>query len=429
MTLFTTFCERYLSHFTYDGKQPRTLGVEKEILITDQEGWMGDVVEQIWPDFIEQGYELFNGHVYKDEIAGFHTKNGTVTTDAGKGTLEIILDPYETVQACDEKMTPILRQLLKIADKNNVNLLGIGYQPRTKESDKNWSKKRRYEALRHVFGKVILPSTIGAADQAHIDISRDEFIPVTNLMQGIAGFMMVLFSNSPLRHGEKSDPQMMREMFWDDMGKVTPGKTGVPERPWESAEDYLGAMWDAQCILTKEKTEWGIPNKPFKKFVKDFSDENIFKAFCVHEGSIWFCSRPRVFGTIEVRPACIQPWKDRMTLPAFSVGLVENWKEGLEFLKDFEWKDLPELRQRSVREGFQIKIKGKPVNTFIEELLNIAKKGLAMRGQNEEQYLEPLFARNKEQKSPSDSALEWFEKGGIPLVLNNVSLKNEDLEL
>lgn len=429
MDPFKTFCEQYASRFIYGGKKPRALGVEKEILITDEEGWMGDVIEQIWPDLIKEGYELFNGHVYKDEIAGFHTKNGTVTTDAGQGTLEIILDPYETVQACDAKMTPILKQLLRIANNNEARMIGIGYQPRTLESPKNWSKKRRYEAIEQIFGEAVLPSTLGAADQVHIDIRRDEFTPITNLMQGVAGFMMVLFSNSPLRHGKKSDPQMMREMFWDDMGKITPGKTGVPERPWESMEDYLNAMWDTTCILSKEEDEWGIPNKPFREFVEGLSDEKIFEAFCVHEGSIWFCSRPRVFGTMEVRPACIQPWKERMTLPAFSMGLIENWKEGEAFIKDFEWKELPELRQRSVREGFQIELHGKPISAFLEDLLKIVQKGLESRGQNEGQYLEPLFERVHDQKSPADRALEWFDKGGIPLVLDNVSLKNEDLQL
>ncbi|MDP2624560.1 MAG: glutamate-cysteine ligase family protein [Candidatus Peregrinibacteria bacterium] len=427
MNPFQTFCERYLSHFNYDGTTQRLFGIEKEILIADQEGKMANLKETMWPFLMKEGFETHNDRFYKDEVIGFYTTDGEITTDVGKGTLEVILDPLLTIQECEKHMDTILKRLLVIAEKENLSILGLGYQPITPKAVENWSRKQRHEVFIKRFGPSIYSVTLSSADQVHVDVSIDEIMPVTNVMTGLAGFIMVLFSNSPLCEGKANPIQVYREMVWDKLGKE---RTGVPEKPWSLVEDYLEKMWDIEIVIAKEVGSEGryfAPKTSFREHVKGFSDDEIFDAFCIHEGTIWFCARPRIFGTVEIRPACSQPWMDRMTLPAFGMGLVENWKEAEIFLNQFEWSELRKLRTRASQEGFKMELHGKPIASFIKELLDIAKRGLTSRGHGEESYLDALYQRAEDQKSPSDVALEYFHKGGVPLLIEKTSLKIEDL--
>lgn len=424
MDVFQRFCERYLSHFDHKPGSLRTIGVEKEILLTDHEGKMADATKSIWPHLQKQNFDSFNDSVYKDQVCGFYLPEGIITTDAGRGTFEVILEPHGSVQLCEEKMKALLAHLLPAAEAENLYVVGLGMQPLTEASRSIWNKKQRYEILIGHLGDDILTSALSAADQAHIDMGADEFTGVLNTMTGLAGFMMVLFSNSPVKEGAVSKPQVYREVLWDNMGNE---RTGLPDRPWESVEDYLDYTWDLTCIFGKEGDHYFDPNASFRDFVKDKNEDELFDAYCLHEGTIWFCGRPRVFGTIETRPTCLQPWQDMMTVPAFLVGAVEAWQELESFLGDFEWKGLQKLRYDAAREGFALKIKGKPVAEFLKEILDIVKVALMMRSQGEEKYLQPLYERVVAEQAPADKGILLFEEGGAGALVKSASLRQEHL--
>lgn len=421
MGKFETFAERYLRNFTYDGKKPRTIGVEKEILVTTRSGKMANISKDIWPSLKRQGLVHFADSLYTGEVAGFRMNGDMITTDAGRGTFEIILEPLPTVGMAERRMKKMLRVLLPIAEKKKRHILGLGYQPLGKSSKRYWNRKQRYEVLLDALGPKVYPSCMTASDQIHVDMGLHEFVPVFNLMNGVAGFMMALFSNSPIRNGEISKPQVYREVFWDALGRR---RTGIPRKKINHPHEYLEHAWNLECLIAKKGRKYYSPQKKFSDFVKRMNADSTYNKFLVHEGAIWFDARPRAFGTIEMRPACLQPWKNMMVVPAFMLGLVNNYMEGLMFMEQFEWDFLRELRTEVAYKGYKTKIKGKPIAEFLKELVKIAEKGLSEgdRGQ-----LRILYQRIAEQQSAADVHIKFFKKGGIPLLIKKASLKEKHL--
>lgn len=421
MEYFDQFCERYLQRF--EDLPRRQIGVEKEILVTDALGNMVNLVETVWPKLMNKGLPMSYDTFYKDQVTGFKVDQAEITTDAGWGTFEVILDPMNSVADAEVVMKRVLAQLLPLCEEEGYKVLGLGYQPLAAEDSKFWNRKQRYEILNEVLAPEVLPSLLGAADQAHVDISKNEFVPVTNALSSAAGFLMLLFSNSPVRNGEVSVPQVNREMFWSGLGEE---RTAVPLRPWESIEDYLSAMWKIPCIMAKgEGGKYYAPHCSFEDHVKGMDFEALFDAFCLHEGCIWFCARPRVFGTIEVRPICTQPWPDMLSGAAVITGLVENWKELEAFLADFTWEQRRQLRHDAAYEGFRLKLKGRDSAEFVREMLDIAKRGMDARGENYD--WSRLYDRVERQAAPSDDAIVWFTEGGVEDMVEQSKLRPEHL--
>jgi gamma-glutamylcysteine synthetase len=423
-TKFEAFCKDYISRFKYDGKTMRQIGIEKEMLVTDKDGFMADITEKIWPHLKESGLEVDMDEHLKDTINGFFIKKHQITTDFGKGTFELVLAPQKSIQAAEENIKKLLRVLYPVCKKENLRIVSLGYQPRSKEAFTGVVKKQRYDILLSSFKKKVLPSSLTASDQVHVDVTADEFVTALNVLTGLAGFMMVLFSNSPVRYGKQTGSHVLREFFRHYLGKT---RTGIPPTPYKSIEDYLSRVWEMKCFMTKKGKRFYAPMKKFKDYVRRLSDQDVFEAFCIHEGTIYNCARPRFYGTIEVRPACLQPWEDMVAVPAFVLGLTENLSESEAFMKNFKWETLRNMRDQASEKGFNLKIHGKSVSLFLKDLLDISAKGLARRKKEEEPYLKPLYNRVEEEKAPADRAIEWFNEGGIPLLLDKAELKSKHL--
>lgn len=425
MNQFETFCRKFTSKYTYKGLKRRTLGLEKEIIAVDSKGSIAQIAEQIWPHFLgKEGFRAQYDSYYKDAITGFKVGGDLITLDAGKGTFEIVLQPYTTVRQAEIKMNKLLRILYGACEKEDIKLLGVGFQPRTRPDRGHWNRKQRYEVLIDVLKRHCYTASLSASDQVHIDVALDEVVRVTNVMNGLTGFMIALFANSPVRYGRCSNVRAYREIIWDDLSKI---RTGVPQHRFSTLEDYLDKMWDLQCILAKKGNKFYTPGVSFREYVKEMPAQKTFNAFETHEGTIWFCARPRTFGTIEIRPACLQPWPDKMVVPAFVLGILENLGEAEMFLEDFRWNELRRLRFKTARDGIKCSFRGKPIALFVEDVLKISEKGLKGMKQGDERYLKPLWRRVKERKSPAYRSIAVYRKGGMEKFLQYVSLRKSHL--
>lgn len=425
MNKFEVFCDKYVSHFTYKTGEKRGVGLEKEIIITDENGYMADISKSIWPYLGEQGLEPIHDSYYKDQIVGFWYERDQIALDAGRGTMEIILDPCRTVIDAEKRMKEVLSVVLPVCEKKKLKMLSIAMQPRTKAARENWNHKQRYEVLLDYLGEPIYAASLSASDQVHVDVVREDLVPVTNVMNGFAGFFVVLFANCPVFEGPNQF-KAFRELIWDDLGH---DRTGLPLTPIKSFEDYLERTWNMDCIIAAKDDKFYSPGMKFKEYVKDMSDDEVFEAYKIHEGTIWFDARPRIFGTVEMRPAGLQPWNNMVCVAALSLGLLENLNESEMFLKDFRWDMLRELRIKAVEKGFNLTHDGKPIADFVEQVLLIAKKGLQSRERGEEKYLDPLFERVRNKKSPADIYREYLRQGGMELLLDRASLKSEHLKI
>lgn len=425
MGKFEVFCERYLSQFTYTQGDPKSVGLEKEILVTDQAGYMADISKSIWPHLLKKGFQPVYDTYYKDKVVGFWDGDDQIALDAGLGTLEIIMKPYGSIQKAERRMKEILKIVLPICREEKLRLLGLAYQPRTGPARENWNKKQRYDVLVGHLGPPVYSASLSASDQVHVDIPKQEIVPVVNVMNGFAAFFVTLFANCPVYEGP-NEYKAIREIIWDELGR---DRTGLPLTSISSIEDYLERTWEMDCILARQGDKFFAPKIKFKDYVTDFDDDETFEAYKIHEGTIWFCARPRTYGTVEMRPAGLQPWDNMAAVAALSLGILENLEESEMFLKDFRWDTLRELRFEAVKKGFEVEFQGKPIAEYVKEVLNLGRTGLIKRGNGEEVYLDPLFERAKNRKAPVDIGREYLKQGGMEMLLDKSTLREEYLKL
>ena len=222
--------------------------------------------------------------------------------------------------------------------------------------------------------------------------------------------MLVIFGDTPLKEGHLIREKAYREIIWDRLGKY---RTGIIPREFSSLEDYLRHIWNMKFIMAKSGKKFFSPNIPFTKFIKNRTQAEVRRQYAYHEGTVWFSSRPRLYGTLEIRPCGLQPFDAHLSVAAFCLGLMENLDAFSTLLKDFSLAHCRELRYEASKKGFKAKIKGKPVLPYIEELAALSADGLKKRGFGEEKFIIPLLERIKLKKNPADEAVEIFKRGGL----------------
>lgn len=425
MGKFENFIEQYRSLFAYEYGKKKRIGIEKEILTVDKNGMMADIPSKVWPHLLKAGYKPIYDNCYTDSIIGFWADGDQITQDAGRGTFEIIMLPHDTVMAAEMRMKELLKIIHGVCSLEGIRILALAYQPRTLPARENWNRKQRYDVLLDNYGEAVWPASLSASDQVHVDVAEKELVQVINTMNGMAGFYISLFANCPVVSGP-SDYKAYREVIWDYLGAE---RTGLPDRPVGSLEEYLSRTWNIKCIMAFNGEKYFIPGVKFCDYAEKLkSEDEVFKAYAVHEGSIWFCARPRVYGTIEMRPAGLQPWEDMVSVSALTLGLMENLPQSEMFIKQFRWDSLRGLRMDAVKNGFEARVSGEKVGRFIREMLDLSKKGLEKRALGEEKYLDSLFRRVEEEKAPADKGREDMESGGVDFLMEKSSLKEEHLK-
>lgn len=415
MTQFDSFVQFFIKRFHYQGTAPRTIGIEKEVLAVDEKGYMADLTTTLWPAVKKSGkYPMLFDDYYTRAITGYSLGKELVTTDAGLGTFEFILMPAKTIQEAEKNMNKIYKSISPFLRKFHFVMLGLSYQPLTKKNPHYWNKKQRYEVLKNYFKSTIDFACLSAADQVHLDLTVDEIMPAFGVFNKLNGFFLSLLGNSPIKEGKLFGGNEYREILWDFLGKK---RTGIPQKEFPSLLAYLDYVWKLPCIMAKKGRKYFSPDIPFKDFAKGMSDQELQQQFMYHEGTTWFSSRPRVYGTLEIRPCGLQPFPQHLVVSALSLGLMEKLPELVQFMNQFSWEICREFRYEGSRKGLGAKISGKPVAPYLKELVHLSEEGLKERGKGEEKYLAPLHHILKTKENPADEALALFKKGGIKALI------------
>jgi hypothetical protein len=101
---------------------------------------------------------------------------------------------------------------------------------------------------------------------------------------------------------------------------------------------------------------------------------------------------------------------------------MENLDEALLFLADYDWSALRDSRTEAIRVGPNAKGRGFNVRELCRAMLQIARKGLTMRGQGEEELLAPLWRRSEAGTCPALETRELHKADGIDSILERYSL-------
>lgn len=389
----------------------RKIGREAELpLVRKSDVRTGDA-SLLWDGF-GSGWQKFYDDTNQDFCVGVkHQSSGwIVTTDAGRGIIEVISPVCEDLFVMQAGFDETLRECARIAATRSMCILGYGVHPRTQGSKFLWVKKGRYGALTKALGdKFVHDATVVASDQCHVDISQREVVRVVNVMNALSGAIIALTANSTISGGGPNGLYAWRELFWDKFDGFM-GQVGIPRQWFGSADEWFDYLVSQRFVLRKIRDGVYEPRgEVFKEFLAEFGERTREVDFNYHEGCLWWTARPRrPYSTIEVRPACQQPPREHMVVQALTLGLVNNLIRAEELVKTYEHQSWIMYRRAAAASGLKTMFAGRPATEMLERVLKIAEKGLKDRERGEEGFLWPLYARLGEGKLPGDAALDLW---------------------
>lgn len=395
-----------------------------------------------------------------------------VTTDDGICTMELNTPPRETVGECHEQITRLLGELQSIYHELGCSIIGLSTFPGVFD-DKNYSCKevcldeqcceksyiKYFNAQR--FNKGHHALFVVAANQVWLDVEKSNLMEEWQTFIKATPFIMALFANGPIFNNRALEHLEGREILWRRMlnpSEVTGDEKsfGFPERPIYSLLGYFDyvlsmpfyfslrdgkgfklhnprltyrdfffsenveAQWFDGKPFTVEPTVedfWGLQQKTFPhvrikyRMRKGVTASEITNALKNHNEEALFDCFEKVF--LECRALSAQPQDDLSAGPALLVGLQSNFSEFQKLMSDRSYEFWVALHEKVLRSGLGSVHDNIAVIDSVQQMLEIARRGLKIRGQEEEKFLEPLNRRLEKKQNPADEALQIWQKGGL----------------
>ena len=407
----------------------RKIGIEDEWPFVSADGSMGHCQPMI--DYLirhESGWTPHFDEMWRDVLIGArHDQYGELKMEAGCGTLEWASPPSSNLHRLAELRREIVNLLVATAERFRLFMLGTGRQPCTRGCKATAVLKYRYEFFYRRFGRAFDLLHEINSQQVQVECrDPEEMVLLTNDLLMLTGFLTALAANSPIYWNKVGTLAASRVSAWDE---YAPGRVGIPDRPYIDLRDLCQEMWKAEYIFGPDDKRDGyrLYGRPFGEVVsRQPMPKRLFRqhAFC-HEGCRWEDTRPRAcHGTIENRCDCQQPQWMGVSLPALILGLVENHIGRRSLLNLYDWRTWKRTRWTAAEFHFLAPIGNQHLGDLLPDLLDIAKIGLQIRGQGEEDLLEPVRQLIEERKHPPavDQILA-FQNGGIKELIERFAYR------
>jgi len=396
----------------------RMVGREAEYPVVATSGKAADV-RRLWPllladDDLEPEYDSGTPNL----IVGLRGADYSYALEVGWGTIEINTRPCAdlfTLQSIHERA---VRRLVRAAARRSYRVLSYGIQPRTPPSLQLMAPKQRYQSLYRAMGRVWLWYTVTASDQIHIDITRDEMVKMLNLGNLVTPVIIALCANSPVYAGRRSSFCSGRE---GEMAHILTqeNRHGMLARPVVDMVDFVQTMAEPTHLILKEGGDVIPSSQPFTDYLREQGAD--FNAFLFHEHYVWNSARLRAaYGTLEIRPACQQPWSEHMAALALSLGLIEAADAISQAIHNMlgasYWETMRRYSEAAIAHGLAAP---QPAPDFLQHIATLAEDGLRQRGFGEETLLAPIFDRLARRYNPAQRVRQVFEFDGLQGLLRH----------
>lgn len=410
----------FAGHFPAQLEGPRTVGREAEFPVVDGSGRAADVA-RLWPllqvapgDVLKVKRDAVN----TDLVVGLDGASYSYALEVGRGTIELNVGPCDTLFGLEALFRVGLARLVQAAGQLGWRVLGYGVQPLTRPARALLSPKQRYAALADVMGDDWVWYTVTASDQLHVDVSRGEAVAVLNFANLMAPVVVALCANSPVVAGALTGSCSSREARMVEA--VHGQRHGMIARPYADFTDFVARLSGMQSLLRREGARLLPDGRLFDEVLRaDFGAgdglaRGCFDAFLLHDHYVWHSARLRsAYGTVELRPACQQPPHEAMAAAALYLGLVEGRAEITDYVQGAlagHWERMRAYHGGAVRAGLAAV---EPAAGFLAEVLTLAEKALARRGQGEERMLAPLWGRLARRENPAQQLARVFGTEGV----------------
>jgi gamma-glutamylcysteine synthetase len=412
----------FTDHFPAETPTLRTIGREAEFPVVTATGAAADV-RRLW-EFLLAGGDL---HEHYDSgtpnlIVGLEGEEYTYELEVGVGTVEVVTRPCTNLFEIKTIMERAVRRLVQAASRAGWQVLGYGVQPVTPARLPLMAPKQRYHSLYRAMGAEWLWYTVTASDQCHVAVGRPELTRMLNFGNLMAPVIIALCANSPVYGGSLSRYCSGRE---GQMARIDAHeyRHGMPGRPFTSIEDYVRTVSEATYLIRRADQEVVPSSQPFTEYLQEHGAD--FEAFLFHEHYIWNSARLRTaYGTIEVRPACQQPWSEQMAAHALTVGLIEGMEPIYTYVEtalgEAYWPLMRTYHQQAIVHGLRAP---QPAPNFLRTILAHAETALRQRGQGEEQLLQPIHNRMYRGQNPAQRARHIFQIDGMRGLLAHTAIR------
>jgi gamma-glutamylcysteine synthetase len=412
----------FASHFPPDLNNPRTIGREAEYPVVTATGEAADV-RRLWASLEPLGdfRVRHDGNDPNRLIISLEDDEVNYALEVGLGTVEVITGPCADLFELQATHEAAMQRLVQAAGQLDYRVLGYGIQPLTPPTLDLLTPKQRYQVLNEVMAGAWLWFTITGSDQVQIDISRSELVQMINFGNLMAPIIIALCANSPIWEGQLSPFCSARE---GQVGQVYAGKYryGMIERPFVDLADFIETISRDTCLVRRENITYLPYNRPFLTYLDEHGPD--FSAYLVHEHYTWNSARARTnHATIELRPACQQPWTEHMAAAALGLGLIEAAPAIELYLAqqfgDRVWPVLRAYHQQVIAHGLSAP---QPAPDLLWHIVTLATEALKQRGRGEEIFMEPLFGRLARRLNPAQHIRQIFEQGGLNQLLAQVAV-------
>jgi len=399
----------------------RTIGREAEYPVVKATGEAADarrLLEQVRANAgLTAHYDSGNERL----IVGVDGSDYKYALEVGVGTIEVNTRPCHTLFEIEATMVAAVLPVVRLAARAGWRVLGYGVQPVTPPSLAIMAPKQRYQSLYRAMGAEWLWYTVTASDQCHVAIGRAEMVSLLNFGNLMAPVLIALCANSPVYSGRLSRFCSGREGRMAEI-HANEYRHGMPARPYTSIEDYVHTVAQATYLIARAGDEVIPVRRPFSDYLRTHGPD--FPAFLFHEHYIWNSARLRsAYGTIEIRPACQQPWPEQMAAMTLTVGLIEAATMIDAYVQETlgcnYWSIMRTYHQQVIRFGLAAP---QPAPHFLETIVELATTGLQRRGHGEEQLLTPIHNRLYRRLNPAQQNRRLFDFEGMAGLLKYASI-------
>jgi gamma-glutamylcysteine synthetase len=417
--------ERFTAGFPETLAGPRTVGREAEYPIVDENGAAIDA-RRLWDGLLKGGgleAEYGAGRSgQRDFIVGLKGADYSYALEVGLGTVEINTRPCQHLHEVRILTEEAVVRLARQAARFGWRVLGYGVQPLTPPSLRIMAPKQRYQSLYRAMGETWLWYTVTASDQLQVAIRRAEMVDMLNYGNLITPVIIALCANSPVYAGQLSPYCSAREGVMAAI-RAEEHRHGMWARPVADMEDFVATLAQSTYLITKAGGEIVPSSVPFSTYLQEHGPD--YPAFLFHEHYIWNSARLRsTYGTLEVRPACQQPWRSHMAAGALTLGLLEAMPVAYPWLQEELgagwWDKMRIYHQQVIRFGLKAP---QPAPDLLRQLVALADAALAARGFGEETLLAPIWRRLELGVNPAQRVRAIFNVDGLRGLLNHVTVR------
>lgn len=325
------------------------------------------------------------------DLLGVAAKGQAVTIEPA-AQVELSAGPFVNLgdaRACFDKFEACLTEALEPTD---IRVMTIGYHPTTQAEQLELIPKRRYELMNRYLG-AISPFGVrmmrgSASTQVSIDYtSKADCLRKLRLAFALVPIFALICDNAPRFEGAPRPHELMRTEIWKycdpDRCGVVPGVMD----PAFTLEDYAAYILDAPAILVLD--EKGRACSDTRTFGEIYAQSPMSSAEVEHALSMFFTD-VRLKTYIEIRPADAMPIPYVIAYAALIKGLFysDASLDALDALfADVREADIAAAKESLMARGYEGEIYGRAAASMVDEVMSIARAGLA---DDERAFLEPL---------------------------------------